>query len=396
MTDTTLLTDALRDWSQEAVVPHDLADRALAGRRQVRRRRAVPLLAGVATATAVAVAVTAAGIWGPLGDTARQAAPALHDDLSVSADTANNPPRDLVAAGDLAVSAIVTFEQTPTGDGWQSIHRHYAVLDPTAGRYRPTDWSYVSVAPGVETAAVLEGDLPTSRIGILDLATGDVVRWIPVDHPVASLVWSPDGSRLLATTYDGDPDLEKQVGPDAYRVGRGSRTGFLVVDPTAGTSTWSATGSDPFSGRADLHWTHDGTGVFDTVSGDLDKRWFHLDGTRAEPEDLDTYQLNLGPDVDLPLTSPDGRFTITQSSGLPTAITDNSSGEVYRQDALQVLGWADDEHVVTIAGCSAPCRGTDEFKNGLVLMRYDGTDPVPLTGTRTGDASDWYVQLTPR
>lgn len=396
MTDTTLLTETLHDWSQEVAVPHDLADRALAGRRQVRRRRTVPLLAGVATAVAVAVSVAASGSWGPLGDASGPTVPAQPDSLTVDADTTNNPPQDLVAAGDLAVSAIVTVERVPTGNGWETVHRHYALLDTTSDRYEPSDWSYVSVAPGLETAAVLEGDLPTSRIGLVSLATGEVTRWIPVDHPVASLVWSPDGSRLLATAYDGDPELEKKVGPNSYRVGSGSRTGFLVVDPAAGTATWSATGSDPFSGRADLHWTHDGTGVFDTVSGDLDKRWFHLDGSRAEPEDLDTYQLNLGPDVDLPLTSPDGRFTITQSSGLPTAITDNSSGRVYRQEALQVLGWADDEHVVTIAGCSAPCRGTDEFTNGLVLMRYDGTDAVPLTGIRTGTDDDWYVQLTPR
>ena len=35
MTDTTLLTETLDDWSQEVVVPHDLAGRTLAGRRQL-------------------------------------------------------------------------------------------------------------------------------------------------------------------------------------------------------------------------------------------------------------------------------------------------------------------------------------------------------------------------
>jgi hypothetical protein len=396
MTDTTLLTETLRDWSQEVDVPHDLAARTLAGRRQVRRRRTVPLLAGIATAAAVAVAVATTGSWGSPGDAARHTAPPAKDGLSVSADTSHNPPQDLVSAGDLAVSAVMTFERVATGDGWQTLRRHYSLLNTTTGRYEPSEWTWVSVAPGLETAAVLEGDLPSSRIGLVDLATGEVTRWIPVDHPVGSLVWSPDGSRLLATTYDSDPDLEKQTGPNTFKVGSGGRTGFLVVDPTTGTSDWSATGSDPFGGRSDLHWTHDGTAVFDTVSGEPDKRWFHLDGSQAESRDLSSYQLNLGPVVDIPLTSPDGRFTITQSSGLPTAITDNRSGTVYRQDALQVLGWADDEHVVTLAGCSAPCRGTAEFRNGLVLMRYDGTDPVALTGTRKGDDSDWEVELTPR
>ena len=61
-----------------------------------------------------------------------------------------------------------------------------------------------------------------------------------------------------------------------------------------------------------------------------------------------------------------------------------------------MFGWADDEHVVTLAGCAAPCKGKAEFRNGLVLMRYDGTDQVPLTEIRTGDGNDWSFQLTPR
>ncbi len=393
MNDTQLLTDTMRDWSQEAAVPPGLAERALAGHRKARGRRTLPVLAGLAAA-AVAVGTFAALQAGPR--TGQPVSPATDGPLEVSSDTAHAPPQDLVAAGDLAVSAVVTFERAPTGDGWTTIRRHYALLDTTAGRYEPTEWGYVSVAPGLATAAVLEGDLPAARVGILDLATGDVTRWVPVDHPVASLVWSPDGTKVLATSYDGDPDLEKKVGPNSYRTSPARRTGFVVVDPAAVTATWSAAPGDAFSGRSDLHWTHDGAGVFDTVSGDLDKRWFTLDGSQAAPGDLDSYQLNLGPAVDLPLASPDGRFTITQSSGLPTAITDNDTGEVYRQEALQVFGWADDEHVVTLAGCAAPCKGKAEFQNGLVLMRYDGTDQVPLTEVRKGDGNDWSFQLTPR
>jgi hypothetical protein len=48
----------------------------------------------------------------------------------------------------------------------------------------------------------------------------------------------------------------------------------------------------------------------------------------------------------------------------PTAITDNQTGTVYRQQALQVLAWADDEHVVTLAGCSSPCRGPRSSATG--------------------------------
>ena len=393
---TDLLTDTLREWSQEATVPHDLADRTLAGRRQVRRRRTVPLLAGLATATAVAVAVTAAGSWGPLGDAARQAVPALDDDLSVSSDTTNNPPQNLVAAGDLAVSAIVTYSRVPAPpEGWQTVQRRYAVVNPTSGRYEPKNWTYAAVAPGLATAAMLQGPLPSSQVGFVDLATGKVTRWVQLDHPVAALAWSSDGSRVVATAYDGDPDLEKPTGDGSSRLGGAVRTGFVLVDPEAGTASFTALPNREMNvGRADVGWTADGTGVW-SPSGTPDELFFDLEG-RPATGNRDDINSNIGIDgAALSLTSPDGRFTITRDSGLPTAITDNGSGEVYRQDALQVLGWADDEHVVTVAGCSAPCHGTNEFKNGLVLMRYDGTDPVPLTGTRKG-VDDWYFQLTSR
>ncbi len=397
MTNTTLLTEALHDWSQEVAVPHDLAERALTGRRQVRRRRAVPLLAGLATAAAVAVAVTAAGSWGPLGDAARQAVPAFQDDLAVSADTTHQPPETLVAAGDIAVSAIVTASWDPVGtDGWETLHRHYAVLDPSSGRYRATDWSAVSVAPGLGTAAVLEGDLPASRIGILDLDSGEVTRWIPTDHPVASLAWSADGSHVVATAYDADPDLQKPTGNDSFRLADTRRTGFVLVDPEAGTASFTSLPNREMNvGRADVGFTADGQAVW-SPSGTPDELFFDLDGLPSDGR-RENLNANLGVDAAaLPITSPDGRFTITRDSGLPTAITDTDTGHEYRQPALQVLGWADDEHVVTLAGCSDPCKGTDEFKNGLVLMRYDGTDRVPLTGTRKGSAGDWYFQLTPR
>jgi hypothetical protein len=388
-----LLSAVMRDWSDEAAVPHDLADRAL-GRRTTVRRRAVPVLAGLATAAVVVGAVAALAVGLGTGDGAG-VVPAADGRLSVSADTTNNPPQDIVAAGGLAVAAVVTSSRVPMDGGWQTLRRHYAVLDPATETYRPTDWSYLSVAPGLETAAVLEGDLPASRIGILDLASGDV-RWVPTDHPVASLAWSPDGSRVLATAYDGDPDLQKPTGDHAFRMGDAARTGFVVVDATTGSATFTTmTRGEHFGGREDLGWTADGQGVR-SPAGQAGEQFFDLDGSPTTGS-ADDYNTNGYIDAaTLSLTSPDGRFTITRDSGLPTAITDNDTGQVYRQEALQVLGWADHEHVVTLAGCSAPCEGTNEFKNGLVLMRYDGSDRVPLTGTRKGADGDWYFQLTPR
>ncbi|MCP6313380.1 hypothetical protein NL444_28315, partial [Klebsiella pneumoniae] len=72
--------------------------------------------------------------------------------------------------------------------------RYYTVLDQKTGKYKALDtkWAWVDVAPGMRTAAVLEGELPARRIGMLDLMTGKVERWIRTDRPVAGVEWSPD------------------------------------------------------------------------------------------------------------------------------------------------------------------------------------------------------------
>jgi hypothetical protein len=303
-----------------------------------------------------------------------------------------------VLAGDVAVSAIVTYTRVPAPpDGWQTLQRRYAVADPTTGRYEPRNWTYAAVAPGLATAAMLEGPLPSSQVGLVDLATGKVTRWVQLDHPVASLAWSPDGSTVVATAYDGDPDLEKPEGNGSFRMGDAKRTGFVVVDVAAGTAAFQSVAStDPFGGgRADFGWTTDGAGIR-SPSAPASEKYLDLEGRPVTGADDEAYNSNLYLDAaQFSLSSPDGRFTITQDSGLPTAITDTKTGTVYRQQALQVLAWADDEHVVTLAGCSKPCQGTSEFRNGLVLMKYDGTDPVQLTGPRKG-VDDWAFELTPR
>jgi hypothetical protein len=395
----TMLAETLRDWSQEAEFPHDLAHRVLARRQTRRRRLVVPAVAGLATAAVVVSALVLGGTVGPLrtDDGGPPAAGGLPDELH--ADTAHNPPQEVVLAGDVAVSAIVTYVRPPAEPGgWQTLQRRYAVANPTTGRYEPRNWTYAAVAPGLATAAMLEGPLPSSQVGFVDLATGKVTRWVQLDHPVASLSWSPDGSTVLATAYDGDPDLQKPEGKDSFRTGDAKRTGFVLVDVAAGTAAFRGVPANPLvgGGRADFGWTADGTGIRSPASPPEEK-YLDLQGRPvAGADDGAGYNTNLYLDAaQFPLSSPDGRFTITQDSGLPTAITDNKTGTVFRQQALQVLAWADDEHVVTLAGCSQPCQGTSEFRNGLVLMRYDGTDPVQLTGPRKG-VDDWAFELTPR
>ena len=392
----TMLAETLRDWSQEAEVPHDLAHRVLARRQARRRRLVVPAVAGLATAAVVVAALVVGGTVGPVSTDGGGRTPAGGGLRDVHADTTHNPPQEVLLAGDVAVSAIVTYTRVPAPpDGWQTLQRRYAVANPTTGRYEPRNWTYAAVAPGLATAAMLEGPLPSSQVGFVDLATGDVTRWVQLDHPVASLAWSPDGSTVLATAYDGDPDLQKAEGNDSFRMGDAKRTGFVLVDPEAGTASFTALPNREMNvGRADVGWTADGKGVW-SPSGSPDELFFDLEGRPANGN-RDDLNSNIGIDAAaLSLTSPDGRYTITRDSGLPTAITDNQTGTVYRQQALQVLAWADDEHVVTLAGCSKPCEGTSEFRNGLVLMKYDGTDPVQLTGPRKG-VNDWAFELTPR
>ncbi len=391
----TVLAETLRDWSQEARVPHDLAHRVLARRQARRRRLVVPAVAGLATAAVVVAALVVGGTVGPVStDDGPPATSGLRD---VHADTTHNPPQEMVTAGDVAVSAIVTYMRVPAPpDGWQTLQRRYAVANPTTGRYEPRSWTYAAVAPGLATAAILEGPLPSSQVGFVDLATGKVTRWVQVDHPVASLAWSPDGSTVLATSYHGDPDLEKPEGNDSFRLGDAKRTGFVLLDVAAGTAAFQSVPAGPFGGgRADFGWTADGLGIR-SPSAPPGEKYLDLQGRPLTGADDNAYNTNLSLDAaQFSLTSPDGRFTITQASGLPTAITDNQTGRVYRQQALQVLAWADNEHVVTLAGCSKPCQGTAEFRNGLVLMKYDGTGPVQLTGPRRG-VDDWAFELTPR
>jgi hypothetical protein len=392
----TVLAETLRDWSQEAEVPHDLAHRVLARRQARQRRLVVPAVAGLATAAVVVAALVLGGSVGPVSTDGRDRTPAGGGLRDVHADTTHNPPQEVVLAGDVAVSAIVTYTRPPARPGgWQTLQRRYAVANPTTGRYEPRSWTYATVAPGLATAAMLEGPLPSSQVGFVDLATGDVTRWVELDHPVASLAWSPDGSMVVATAYDGDPDLEKPEGNGSFRMGDAKRTGFVLVDPAAGTASFTALPNREMNvGRADVGWTADGKGVW-SPSGTPDEMFFDLQG-RPTTGTRDDINSNIGIDgAALSLTSPDGRFTVTRDSGLPTAITDNQTGAVYRQQALQVLAWADDEHVVTLAGCSKPCNGTAEFRNGLVLMKYDGSDPVQLTGPRKG-VNDWAFELTPR
>jgi hypothetical protein len=395
------LSDTMRDWADEAAVPPDLADRALRGQRVPGRshgpRRygvAVPLVAGLATAAVVVAGLAVGGAWGSRHGTGVTSAAGL----DVRADLDHQPPQNQVAAGAVAMGAVYTTGLTPIpGSKWSTLQRHWSVVDPGSGTYRPTDWAWVSVAPGLERAAVLEGPLPASRIGIVDTRTGEVTRWITTDHPVASVAWSPTLDQLVATAYDSDPDEQIAEGNGSFRMHPVNRSGFVLVDVTAGTATFHAVSAPTWpTMRNDFSWTLDGTRVWQQEAGDARMAFYDLTGTPAPREDISAYDSNIGTtSASMSTVSPGGRFRFSGDSGIPTEITDTRTGATYRQPALQLLAWADEEHVVALAGCEQPCTGTAEFRNQVVVMRYDGTDVVPLTGRRTGDNS-WSFALAMR
>ncbi|MBC6457473.1 hypothetical protein [Actinomadura sp. HBU206391] len=171
-------------------------------------------------------------------------------------DVGNPFPRRLVAAGHTAVAAYSTARTRSSGDGPKTIEYTWHLYDPASGMYERTPWAHLDVAPGMRQAAVLEGPLPASRVGVLDMKTQRVTHWIPVGHPVGGVSWSPDGRRLVLTAYDKNPDV---IGPGDP--GSCSRTGYYVVDAASGRGSFHTLAPDPdnFNSRQDLGWSRSGT-----------------------------------------------------------------------------------------------------------------------------------------
>ncbi|MGI3203749.1 hypothetical protein ACRJ4W_47455 [Streptomyces sp. GLT-R25] len=236
-----LVRDTLRETAVDSVsVPAGFADRVLAVRRRRRSRR----IAGTAAVTAAVIAVAVAV---PLldggGDDVRPASEMNKSDIIGHPDE-QSPPRDLIAAGDTVLAAFSVSSNVKQDNGDVIRTPTYGLLNQKTGKYEKTrKWAFLDVAPGSRTAAVLEQELPAKRIGLLDLITGKVDRWIPVDHGVGGVAFSPDGKRLVATTYAKNPDRyladrpisvngKKEPGPVP------SRTGFTIVDVASGESDW--------------------------------------------------------------------------------------------------------------------------------------------------------------
>ncbi|MFJ4894487.1 WD40 repeat domain-containing protein [Streptomyces sp. NPDC088788] len=385
-----LVSDAFREQAGDSMpAPPYFAERVLAVRRRRRNRRTASV--AVATVAAIAVAVAVPRLVGG-GDDVRPASEM--NKSSIIAHPDQTPPRDLIAAGDTALAAyyvrhMVVKSATDAVNG-----RTYSLLDQKTGKYvKTTQWSYVSVAPGMRTAAVLEKRLPARRIGLLDLLTGKVERWIPVDHGVASAEFSSDGRKLVATTYAKDPDLVHKLDYDSdgdgkkndwgVPFGTSARTGFCIVDVGSGKSTWSeVTDSQDLNARQDFAFSNDAQLVYSGLTTAPGTRFYDLRGNKAATPANEKH-LNWYVEARL---SPDGKLGAGDFAGgrktTASEIIDPRSGKrIAKVHGQQLLAWADNKRLIAWDIAS----GTNEFHNRLVLVTIGSDTVVPLSGFRKGN-----------
>jgi hypothetical protein len=384
----TLVKSTCEDWSAEARVPAGLADRALRGR--TRRRSLKVMLAAGSTALLLGAGAVIVAVSG----SARQPSPTPIAPVTLSADTTlrtdlgNSFPRHLVAAGHTAVAAYHTSHRRPTADDPKAFATTWYLYDPATGTYEQTPWAFLDVAPGMHQAAVLEGPLPATRVGILDMNTRKVTRWIPVGHPVAGASWAPDGRRLILTAYDRSPDTPAEPGAC-------SRTGYYVVNAGSGHGRFHPLAPDRNNPgtRQDLGWSRNGTLIWAPTATDPEKVFYDLDG---KPHAAPPYEAGYAEPAGL---SPNGtlRPRFGPIPGPAVTLTNVTTGKVAAILPIeQAWAWADDEHLFAV-GCAAKrCKGKGEFHNRLLLVDLKGKI-TPLTGYHRSDQlGSWVPVFTHR
>ncbi|MFJ1666990.1 WD40 repeat domain-containing protein [Streptomyces bottropensis] len=404
-----LVRDSLREQAAEQPpLTPGFAERVLTVRRRRRNRSIATVAAATAAVVAVAVAVP---LLDSGKDEVRLATEMNKSDIIAHPD--QSPPRDLIAAGDVALAAWYTSDTVRTSKDTAVRARTYRILDQETGKYvKDTRWSQVSVAPGMRTAAVLEKDLPAERIGLLDLLTGKVERWIPVDRGVASVEFSTDGTKLVATTYSKNPDLLNRVDYDSDGDGKKNdfqpdwstsyRTGFYVVDVDSANADWSEVVPDDgeemgvLNARQDFAFSRDAKLVYSGLTSEPHDQFYDLKGDKvAKPAD----EKYLTWSVEARL-SPDGKLAAGGFAGggrtTASEILDPHTGKrLHKIRGQQLLAWVDDKRLIAwdIAA------GDNEFHNALVLVTIGSDKTLTLSGARKGNdgtAGRWNAVFATR
>ncbi|MFJ6944312.1 hypothetical protein ACISU4_06595 [Streptomyces wuyuanensis] len=398
---------ALKADAPEVRLSDDFAERV---HRSLRRRKARSF--GVA---GVVAAIIAVGVAVPLtvDGGGKQGRPAGEFGTpSVMAHADQSPPRELVAAGRIAVSAYYTTKLVKQSNGDATGTYEWSLLNAGTGRYEKTDWAWLDVASGMQTAAVLERDLPVNRIGLLELATGKVKRWIEVDKRVGGVQFSPDGKRLVATTYSLHPDgffkdMSYQLNDKTVPGPKPSRTGYYVIDVASGQADFAELPSNidessvgPGGGRQDLRWSLDGKLVWEAWGNKEGGIYYDLNGNQMPVPKQEASLPSPGA-----VLSRDGKLVTGAFAGkgdqIVSEVLDTKTG---RRAALvpgqQLLAWADDNHLIAWRCDPEQCSpGEGEFRNQLLLVGLDGQKTIPLSGFRKAKLrydGRWTPMLTQR
>ncbi|MFK4106477.1 WD40 repeat domain-containing protein [Streptomyces sp. NPDC019531] len=389
-----IVRDALREQAAEQPpVAVGFADRVLA----VRRRRRTARTAVVAVVAVVAVAV---GVGVPLLDSGKEdvrPSGGIVTPKKVESHPDQSPPRDRISVGGTTMAGYFIPETVKKSADTAVYERTYHLLNPKTGKYaKAADWSLVAVAPGGKTAAVLERDLPASRIGLLDLTTGKVERWIQVDHTVGGLSFSRDGRKLVATTYSENPDRQIKVEGNVEwgQPWTSSRTGFFVLDVASGDGAWTEIKieSDPgnplstfMNSRQDFALADDGRHVWEGSPMEPGYVFYDLTGKKVPVPAGDKY---LSWSVDAG-KSPDGRLVAGDFAGkkwkTSSYVVDAQTGARTEVRGQQLLAWVGNERLIA---WDIGKNDKNEFHQRLVLITIGSDKEVPLSGFREGNDGD--------
>ncbi|MFE3037137.1 WD40 repeat domain-containing protein [Streptomyces canus] len=390
-----IVRDALREQAAEqAPAAGGFADRVLSVRRRRRTRR-------IAVAAAAAAAVVAVGVAVPLLDSGKEEvrpSGGIVTPKKIESRPDQSPPRDRISVGGTTLAGY-SVPKTVQKSADSAVHeRTYYLLNPRTGRYdKAGDWSWVAVAPGGKTAAVLERNLPASRIGLLDLTTGKVERWMDVDHGVGGLTFSRDGRKLVATTYSQNPDrLVKTEGNVEWgQPWTSSRTGFYVLDVASGDGAWTeiklaGNSDDPMHGtmlnsRQDFALTDDGRHVWEGRPMEPGYVFYDLSGKEVP---VPTGYRYLSWSVEAG-RSPDGKLVAGDFAGkkwkTSSYVRDAETGANTEVRGQQLLAWVGNQQLIA---WDIGKNDKNEFHQRLVLITIGSDKEVPLSGFREGNDGD--------